>query len=310
MSAIRWGPASVSSVRLLIAFTETARRGGFAAAARELGLSPSAVAKAVGRLEAQLGLRLFHRTTRRVGLTQEGEALFERCRQVLDELEAIELSAAQAGRGATGVLRIDVPVTYGKQRIVPVLAALALEQPALRIELRLSDQYADLIGSGLDAAVRIGAIDDSRLVARRIDVQHLGVYGAPSLLARAGRPRHPRDAGALPCVAFRLPHTGRLRPWGFRIERASYALPAPGPHACNEGEALVAAACAGLGLVQVPDYMATDAVRSGRLEEVLAEFRPEPTPISIVFPSNRQVPQRLRLLIDRLTHRTGDGGNP
>lgn len=300
----------MSSVRLLIAFTETARRGGFAAAARELGLSPSAVAKAVGRLEAQLGLRLFHRTTRRVGLTQEGEALFERCRQVLDELEAIELSAAQAGGGATGVLRIDVPVTYGKQRIVPVLAALALEQPALRIELRLSDQYADLIGSGLDAAVRIGAIDDSRLVARRIDVQHLGVYGAPSLLARAGRPRHPRDAGALPCVAFRIPHTGRLRPWGFRVERAPYTLPAPGPHACNEGEALVAAACAGLGLVQVPDYMATDAVRSGRLEEVLAEFRPEPTPISIVFPSNRQMPQRLRLLIDRLARKTGEGGDP
>lgn len=298
----------MSSVRLLIAFTETARRGGFAAAARELGLSPSAVAKSVGRLEAQLGLRLFHRTTRRVGLTQEGEALFERCRHVLEELEAIELSAAQAGTRATGVLRVDVPVTYGKQRIVPALAALALGHPALRIELRLSDQYADLIGSGLDAAVRIGEIDDSRLVARCIDHQHLGVYGAPSLLARAGRPRHPRDVGALPCVAFRLPHTGRLRPWAFRVDGQPFTLPAPGPHACNEGEALVAAARAGLGLVQAPDYIAAEAVRSGSLEELLGEFRPAPTPISIVFPSNRQVPPRLRLLIDRLARGVGDGG--
>ncbi|HWS74258.1 MAG TPA: LysR family transcriptional regulator [Quisquiliibacterium sp.] len=298
----------MSSVRLLIAFTETARRGGFAAAARELGLSASAVAKSVGRLELQLGLRLFHRTTRRVGLTQEGEALFERCRRVLDELEAIELSASQAGASATGVLRVDVPVTYGKQRIVPAVAALALEHPGLRIELRLSDQYADLIGSGLDAAVRIGEVDDSRLVARRIDRQHLGVYGSPALLERCGRPRHPREVAALPCVAFRLPHTGRLRPWTFRVDEAPFNLPAPGPHALNEGEGLVEAACAGLGLVQVPDYIAADAVRSGRLEEVLGAFRPEPTPISIVFPSNRQMPLRLRLLIDTLAGTAGTGG--
>lgn len=298
----------MSSVRLLIAFTETARRGGFAAAARELGLSASAVAKAVGRLEQQLGVRLFHRTTRRVGLTQEGEVLFERCRRVLDELDAIELSAAQSGSSATGVLRLDVPVSYGKQRIVPAVAGLAATHPALRVELRLSDQYADLIGSGIDAAVRIGEVDDSRLVARRIDRQYLGVYGAPALLARHGRPAHPREVAAVPCVAFRLPHTGRLRPWAFRLDGAPFTLPGPGPHACNEGEALVEAACAGLGLVQVPDYIAADAVRSGRLEEVLADFRAEPTPISIVFPSNRQVPLRLRLLIDRLAQGAGDGG--
>lgn len=299
----------MSSVRLLIAFTETARHGGFAAAARELGLSPSAVAKAVGRLEQQLGVRLFHRTTRRLGLTHEGEALFQRCRRVLDEFEAIERSAAQAGAGATGVLRIDVPVTYGKLHVVPVLAALALEHPALRVELRLSDEYADLVGGGLDAAVRIGEVDDSRLVARRIDRQELGVYAAPALLERTGRPRHPAETASRPCIAFRVPRTGRLRPWTFRVDGAPFTLQAPGPHVVNEGEGLVAAACAGLGLIQVPDYMATGAVRSGHLEEVLRAFRPEPTPISVVFPSNRQVPLRLRLFIDRLARPVTDGGH-
>ncbi len=291
-------------MRLLLAFAETVRHGGFARAARELGLSPSAVAKAVQRLEARLGVRLFHRTTRRIGLTHEGEELYARCRRILDELDELERVAARGTQGARGTLRIDAPATWGRQVLLPVLAQLAAKHPELALDLRLSDLQSDVTGGGLDAVVRIGRIDDSRLVARQVDAQHFGVFGAPAYLVRRGVPRTPAELVAHDCLVFRLPATGRPRPWQFRSGRRTLALD-PGARATiNDGEALVAAAAAGLGLAQVPVYMAAPAVAAGRLQEVLAEARPPPLPISIVYPSSRHVPPRLRVLIDALLART------
>jgi DNA-binding transcriptional LysR family regulator len=289
-----------SSVRLLQAFAEAARQRSFARAARELGLSPSAVAKSVLRLEEQLRLRLFQRTTRRVTLTQEGEEFYVRCKRVLDELGELSLLAAQAVRAPAGVLRIDAPVTYGKKVIVPLAARLAARHPDLRLDVRLSDQFVDVIGSGVDAVVRVGEIADTRLIARRIDAQQLAVYGAPEYFRRKGRPRKPADLGKHDCVVFQMPTSGRYRPWEFLVKRKPLALhPAP-RHVINEGEGLVSAAGAGLGLVQVPDYMAHDALQAGALEEVLASYRPKPTPISVVFPTHRHMPPRLRAFIDAL----------
>src|SRR5687767_13786978 len=159
------------SLRLLKAFAEAAKQRSFARAARVLGLSASAVTKSVQRLEQQAKLRLFQRTTRRVTLTQEGEQFYARCTRVLEEMDALALLAAGTAAAPTGVLRVDVPVTYGKKVILPLLARLARGHPQLRFEVRLSDQYADLIGSGLDALVRIGEVSDTRLVARQIDRQ-------------------------------------------------------------------------------------------------------------------------------------------
>lgn len=290
-----------SSVRLLQAFAEAARQRSFARAARELGLSPSAVAKSVLRLEQQLRLRLFQRTTRRVALTQEGEQFYARCRRVLDELSELSLAAAEASRAPAGTLRIDVPITYGKKVIVPLAARLAARYPALRLELRLSDQFVDVIGSGVDAVVRVGEIADTRLVARRIGQQQLAVYGAPEYLGRKGRPHKPQDLKAHDCLVFQMPSSGRYRPWEFLFKRKPIVLqPAP-RHVLNEGEGLVSAACAGLGLVQVPHYMAEDALKSGALEEVLVPYRPKPTPIFVVFPTHRHMPPRVRAFIDALT---------
>lgn len=287
-----------SSIALMQAFAEAARQKSFARAARELGLSPSAVAKSVLRLEHQLRLRLFQRTTRRVTLTQEGEAFYARCQRVLDELAELSAAAAEAVRAPTGVLRIDAPITYGKKVIVPLLARLAQRHPELRLDVRLSDQYTDVIGSGVDAVVRVGEVADSRLVARRIGAQQLAVYAAPDYLARKGRPRKPADLAAHDCAVFQMPTSGRYRPWEFVVKRKPVALhPAP-RHVVNDGEGLVSAACAGLGLVQVPDYMAQEALAAGALEEVLAGYRARPTPISVVFPSSRHMPPRLRAFID------------
>jgi DNA-binding transcriptional LysR family regulator len=289
-----------SSIRLLQAFDEAARQRSFARAARELGLSPSAVTKSVLRLEQQLQLRLFQRTTRRVTLTQEGEAFHARCRRVLDELGELSQLAAGAARAPAGTLRIDVPITYGKKVIVPLAARLAARHPELHLNVRLSDQYADVIGSGVDAVVRIGEVADTRLVARRIAEQQLAVYGAPAYLKARGRPQRPQEIRAHHCIAFQMPTSGRYRPWEFTLKGRKLLLhPAP-RHALNDGEGMVRAACEGLGLIQVPDLIAQDAVEAGLLREVLAAYRPPPMPISVVFPSSRHMPPRLRVFIDAL----------
>ncbi|MBL6750829.1 MAG: LysR family transcriptional regulator [Nevskia sp.] len=297
----------MSSITLLMAFAESAKQLSFARAARELGLSPSAVAKNVGRLERDLGLRLFHRTTRRVGLTPEGEDLFERCRKVLDDVEELEGFAAGAGRAPGGSLRLNVPVTYGRSVVMPLVARLVRDHPAMGFDIRLSDDYADIIGGGFDAVIRIGAIRDSALVARTIDHQELGVYASGDYLARRGVPRRPEDLESHDRVVFRMPATGRVRPWQFRRERRLIEQAPPAKYAVNEGEALVEAAALGLGLVQMPTYIARAALEQGRLREVLEKFRPARIPISLVFPSRRHVPPRLRLLIDSLLADRGRG---
>jgi DNA-binding transcriptional LysR family regulator len=292
-----------SSVRLLQAFAEAAKSGSFARAARELGLSASAVTKSVQRLEAQVNLRLFQRTTRRVALTQEGEAFYQHCRRVLDDLAELALLAAGTASVPSGVLRINVPVTYGKKVILPTLAQLARRHPDFRFEVQLSDQFVDLIGAGLDAVVRIGEIADRRLVARRVDEQGLGVYASPDYLRRRARPGKPSDISAHDCVVFQMLTTRRLRPWAFQQKGRRITVTPPATRMIDDGEGLVSAACAGLGLVQVPDLMAEDAVRAGLLEEVLRNCRLQPEPISVVFPTQRHMPMRLRVFIDALLER-------
>jgi LysR family transcriptional regulator, regulator for bpeEF and oprC len=290
----------MSSLRLLVVFSEAARQGSFAAAARELGLSSSAVVKGIARLELRLRVRLFHRTTRRVRLTQEGEALFERCRRILAEVEDLERAAANVSELATGVLRIDAPIIYGRQVILPVLARLASANPGLEIDLRLSDVYADVISSGLDAVVRACEIPDSHLIAHAFDSQHIGVYGSPAYFARRGRAKEPADLERHDCVRFRLPGTGRHRPWEFRRGEKEVSMEPQTRYSVNDGDGLVAAAVLGLGLVQLPHHIVASELDAGRLEEVLARFRPKDLPISLVYPANRHVPRRLLLLRDAL----------
>jgi LysR family transcriptional regulator for bpeEF and oprC len=290
----------LSSVPLLVAFAEAAKRGSFARAARELHLSPSAVAKSVQRLEQHLKLRLFQRTTRRVTLTQEGAALYQRSRRVLEELAELELSAAGAAAAPSGVLRVDAPIVYGRQVLVPLAAALARRHPGLGLDLRLSDRFADVIGEGLDAAIRVGRIADSRLVALPIDEQQLRVYASPGYFAARREPRALPEVRRHDCVVFRNPTSGRERPWEFRQRGRAIKLQPKGRYIVDDGEGLVAAAAAGMGLIQVPDYLAQSAVREGLLREALAEWRPAPVPISLVYASRRHITARLRALIDVL----------
>ena len=287
------------------AFVRTARHGSFAAAARELGAAPSTLAKAVGRFEAQIGVRLFHRTTRKVQLTPDGERLFQRCERVLGELQALEADASGSRAQAVGVLRLDLPVFYGKFVVLPRLAEWIEAHPGLTLDVRLSDAPVDVVQEGVDLAVRIGAMRDSSLVARRIDWQGLSLCASPAYLARRGTPRKVEELSGHDAVVFRMPGSGRSRPWQFRSRGTAVEL-RPSPKVMvNETEGLLEATQLGLGLCQLPDYVVADAIASGALVELLPGCQPPRLPISLVYPGSRLLPARVRLAIECLVQRRG-----
>lgn len=290
----------MAGLQTYLAFAETVRHGSFAEAARTLGLSASAVAKSVARLEEDLGVRLFQRTTRQVSLTSEGQALYERVCRIADEIEALHDEASGARAEPTGTLRLNAPVVLGRMLIPPALAALRRRHPALAMEVELSDRQVDIVGERVDAALRIGPLADSTLSARRIGQHQIVVIAAPHYLEQHGQPATPADLAGHACLRFRMPSSGRVRPWDFIVDGSLLELNPPSAVTINDGEALVAAVAEGVGLAQVPDYMTTRAIEAGRVVEVLAAFRPPPLPISLVYPSARRITPRLRALMEAL----------
>jgi len=290
----------MKGLQTLIAFAETAKRSSFAAAAREIGGTPSTIAKAVARLEASLRVKLFYRTTRQVSLTPDGERLFRRCERVLAELDALQADAAEARAEPSGTLRIDVPIVYDKRILLPLLAGLVRQYPMLQLDVRLQDAYADLIRDGIDLAVRVGDLQDSTLVAQRIDRQLLMLVASPSYLRERGQPRSLDDLAAHAAVVFRQPRTGWPKPWLFRLDGDLVEIVPPPRFLFNDGEAIVEAARMGLGLCQLPDIMVDAELARGELIEVLADCRPDAVPISVVYPSGRLLPARVTLTIEAL----------
>lgn len=290
----------MAGLQQFIAFAETAKHGGFAAAARELGQTPSTLAKAVARLEAELGVKLFHRSTRQVTLTPDGERLFQRCQRVLAEVEDLQAEASGSRAAPSGTLRIDLPVYYGKRFVMPLLAGLLQRHPALRMDIRLTDVQVDLVRDGVDLAVRIGTLRDSTLVARRVDQQGLVLCASPAYLAARGRPRRLEDLAGHAAVVFRLPTSGRDRPWQFRQQGAAVELMPAARVRIGETEALRAALTLGMGLCQLPDLLVEDELARGELVELLPEHRPEPMPIHLVYPSARLLPARVRAAVEAL----------
>jgi LysR family transcriptional regulator, regulator for bpeEF and oprC len=294
---------SVRGIQQLLAFSETAKRGSFAEASREIGCTPSTLAKAVRRLEQHLGVRLFHRTTRQVTLTDDGERLFGRCQRVLDELESLEQEASGARTSPMGTLRIHMPVILGYAVMLPLLARMLETCPGLAVDARFSDEYVDLVKDGIDVAIRTGALRDSGLVAHALGSQELLLVASPSYLAARGTPRTLAELATHTGVLFRVPSTGRPRPWELRSGGRAKAIVPASRIQVDSGDAIVHAAVLGLGLGQVPHYMTSEAMARGELVEVLRSSRPAAMPIAAVMPSGRMIPARVRALLD-LMHRT------
>lgn len=290
----------MQGLQQFIAFAQTARHGGFAAAAREQGVAPSTLAKAVARLEVALGVKLFHRTTRQVTLTPDGERLFQRCQTVLAEVESLQAEAAGTRVAPTGVLRIDLPVFYGKRFVMPLLAQVMRQYPALHLDIRLTDVQVDLVRDGVDLAVRIGQLRDSTLIARRVDQQGLVLCASAAYLSLRGTPRRVEDLSAHDAVVFRLPSTGRDRPWQFRQRGVALEFVPQARVRVNETEGLLEALKLGLGACQVPDLLVRDELARGELVELLPALRPRSMPIHVVYPSSRLLPSRVKVVIEAL----------
>lgn len=291
----------MSGFSQFLAFASTARHGSFAQAGRELGVTASTIAKRILRLEEQLGVKLFHRTTRQVTLTSDGEVLYARCEKILADIDELETLATGTLGEPRGELRINAPITYGKRVVLPALARLLESNPELTADVRLSDELCDLIKDGMDAAIRIMSLVDSRLASRQIGWQHLVTCASPAYLEQHGRPIHPKRLDGHVFVMFRNPTSGRGRPLQFSVKNRVAETHPECRLLVDDGEGMVQAALLGTGLIQVPDYMAADELARGALVEVLAEYKPPPLPISIIWPGNRLMPARVRALIDVLS---------
>jgi LysR family transcriptional regulator, regulator for bpeEF and oprC len=294
-------------LQLLSLFSEVVRKQSFAAAAREFGVTPSTVAKAVARLEESLDVRLFHRTTRCVTPTSDGERLFARCQRVINEMEALEDEMLGGKDRPSGVLRLDLPIVYGRQVVLPLLARLARKCPELRFDVSLSDAFVDLIREGVDMAVRIGTMSDSGLIARRFSQQQWVLCGSPAYLREQGTPKDLKSLSEHRAIVFRMPTSGKDQEWRFKGQ-AQQRSPISPPYArFTDGESMAHATELGMGLAQFPDYMVAEALKQGRLVEVLKSHRPTPTPIHAILPANRMIPIRVRLLLEEL-YRLESGG--
>jgi len=284
-------------------FVRVAEAGSFTRAARSLGVTPSGVGKTLARLEAELGVRLLARTTRRVTLTEDGELFFEQCRKILDDLENARSFLSSRRAAARGRLRVTVPATIGRRFLVPALAKFVAAHPEVKLELVLTDRLVNLVEEHVDVAIRIGALADSSLVARKIGAQQVITIAAPQLL-RGRRVHAPVDLAAVPAVVFRRPSSGTVRPWTFSDRGHVATIHPRATISIDDGEAMVAAVRAGLGVAQVPHYMAEAELAAGQVVEVLPSFRPPTEPIFAVHLHQRIVPPRTRAFLDFCARRS------
>lgn len=289
----------------IAAFVAVVNAGSFTNAAKATGLTRSAVGKSVVRLEQRLGVRLLNRSTRRLGLTDEGQAMFERCRQILEDLEEVDEMMARRRLTPSGTLKLTAPLSFGQRHILPVLDAFLSSWPELQANISFTDRYVDVIEEGFDIAVRIGEpAADSRLLTRTVAWQHMVTCAAPDYLARRGTPLHPDQLPEHETIFFM--NAERRRAWRFAGPDGSFIVEGPGRINIDSSEAMRASAIAGFGLVQLPRYMLDDAVREGKLVRVLDAYTVAPEPIRVVYPSKRQLSPRIRAFIDFLVERLSD----
>jgi DNA-binding transcriptional LysR family regulator len=279
------------------AFSRVAESGSFSAVARETNTTQPAVSRQIAALEDHLGVRLLHRTTRSLALTEDGRDLLGHANRVL---EAVEETVSSVGRGRaspSGLVRIGSTVSFGRLYIAPRVGTLLARYPDMRVELDLSDSVTDLVHEGLDMAVRIGEAPDSGLVARRIAVADMACVAARDYLERRGRPERPEDVSTHECVIFTRRGGNE---WVFHGPEGQVRVPVSGRFRTDSAEAVRQAVIAGVGIALGASWLFRDALLAGEVEELLPAWRPPPTPIHAVYPSRRYLAPRTRAVIDFL----------
>jgi DNA-binding transcriptional LysR family regulator len=283
----------------LAIFAKVVELRSFAAAAGELALSKATVSKAVSRLEERLGARLFNRTSRRLALTDAGQRLSERATQLLVDGEAAENEALSQSVTPRGLVRLAVPMTFGVKVVAPLLPEFLAQYPDVTIDLHLSDAMVDLIGEGFDAGLRIARLPDSSLIARRLCAAPRYTVAAPAYLKQYGRPTHPMHLAQHRCFAYTYLSTPDV--WHYTNAAGEQASVRPGgPLRVNNGEALMPSLIAGLGIADLPEFIAGEAVASGELEVILKGWKQAEGSVHLVMPPGGPRPARVEVLAEFL----------
>ncbi|MBK3867313.1 LysR family transcriptional regulator [Pseudomonas stutzeri] len=280
-------------------FTRAAAAGSLSAAGRHLGMSPAMASKHVDALESRLGVKLFHRSTRRLSLTEAGSHYLDACQRILSDIDEAEASVASQRIEATGLLRMNVALTFGTRFIAPLIPDFSRRHPAVKVELGLTDRQVDLLDGGWDMAVRIGWLRDSPLQARRLAVCPLQVCAAPRYLHQWGLPRSVSDLAQHNCLGYSLSSLGGGKHWAFG-ERGEVRVAVSGNLLANNGEALVAAAVGGQGVIYQPQFIVAPALRSGELVALELDQPCMGLGIHAVYPADRRPPAKVRVMIDYL----------
>jgi DNA-binding transcriptional LysR family regulator len=292
--------AKLPDFEALAIFAKVVELRSFASAAGELALSKATVSKAVTRLEERLGARLFNRTSRRLALTDAGQRLSERAARLLADGEAAENEALAQSVTPRGVVRLAVPMTFGVKNVAPLLPEFLQAYPEVSVDLHLSDATVDLIGEGFDAGLRIARLPDSSLIARRLCAMPRYTVAAPSYLKRHGRPTHPMHLAEHKCFGYAYLSTPNV--WHYTNAAGEQASVRPaGQLRVNNGEALMPALVAGLGIADLPDFIVGDAVASGEVEVILKGWKQPEGAVHLVTPPGGPRPARVEVLSDFLT---------
>jgi DNA-binding transcriptional LysR family regulator len=286
----------------LSTFTRVVEQGSFARAAERMGVSTSAVSRAVSELEAHLGVRLLNRTTRRLSLTESGQAFLERAVQLVADLEEAEAAVSAGALVPRGTLRMTCAITFGERYVAPAIAEFASRHPEMRFDVELSDRTVDLVDEGFDLAIRIGAPGGAALIARRIGATQLLCCAAPAYLAAHGTPKVPEDLARHRCLSYA--YLAMRDVWRFRdAEGRERSVRIGGPVHANNGRFLASIAATGAGIALEPDFIVGDDVAAGRLVPLLAAFAPPSSPIYAVYPSRRHLSAKVRTFVDFITER-------
>ena len=272
----------------------------FSAAATAIGVSKATVSKAIARLEASLGTTLFHRTSRRLSLTDSGAALAERAARILAEAQGAEEQARDAASAPAGLVRIAAPISFGIRFVADAVAEFLVAHPGIEIDLRLSDGRVDIVADGFDIALRIADLPDSSLRARRLAPIRVRTVAAPGYLAAHGTPHHPAELGERACFGY----ANAIGTWHFRKSDGQEAAVRPkGPLVTDNGDAMLPALCAGLGIARLPDFLVDDEIAAGRLVEILADWSPTGIALHLMTPPSPLRPARVEAVIAFLAER-------
>ena len=275
-------------------FVSVAEYESFTRAAKELGISIAQVSRQVSALERRLNIKLFYRTTRKISLTEEGKVFYEHCRVILDRLASAQQALSDLQSKPQGKIKLTAPVTYGEQQLLPLINDFMLQYPDIEVHAFLSNQKIDLIEGGYDLAIRIGKLSDSTMMAKQLSHRTNFVCVSPAYFGKYGRPKTLDELNQHSCLL------GTLDYWHFKEAGAERNIRVNGKIRYNSGYSLVDAALKGLGIVQLPDYYVQKHLENGRLMTVLDEYREQEEGIWAIYPHNRHLSPKIRLLVDYL----------